>query len=905
MMQTATPDQQTAWQKLSAFALAVIIVNLALACVIGSSRLINEPFPGFLVLENRVIASVSLPHWPIAAHETPPYQHVVTAVNGQPVATGEDVYNLVAQLPPDSPVTYQLEKNGQTTQLTFRSLLFQAEDYLFLQGIYICAGLTIALIGLGVWFLQPNAPASYALLMQCLAFGVYILTAADLYFPYWFFRVHVMSEAVYPAGFIHLALIFPVDRLRRHRMACIAFPYGVALLIGIAYESLLVQPPLYTWMLVSCLSFSALSMLVLLSGVAWSYWTSSSPLVRQRVRIVFLGVCGGFIIPAGLFLWSSLTGGKIAVNSAAFSIFLFPLGLGYAIVKHDLFEIDALLKRSTYYLILTVLLMLAYLSIVAVLNYSVPTSTITRSPLFTLFFTAAVVILLNPLKDYVQRGIDRLFFRVHYNPQVVLEAASNTLASTLRLDEILSCLWETVSENLGIRQGAIYLLNTDKSRYVAVHPLSAFPYSLTSSSPLVTVLQDRKERALSEYHVDPNMTALAEAEGVQQAFWALDAHLIVPLSFQGNLIGMIALGRKESGRFFSSADIDFLCLLAHQGVLALSNARTYNELEELNKGLESKVIGRTQELAQANMQLGETNTTLEASLQQLEEAYQDLANSQEQLIRAEKMAAFGRLTAGVAHEVNTPLSASMTSLALIQQLTEEYEASLGDPEVTEQDYREIAGEIKQHVTDTYQWLEKAAGYIQSLKRQSRGLDHGVEGEFSFRQVLEDTERLLSHTLRQSTCQVIIENVSPQLTLHGDAGKLGQVFTNLITNAVDAYKETEAGRGDIRIAVKDTGEGIQVLVQDQAGGIAPEHRKKIFEEFFSTKLQGKGTGLGLGICRNIMTNFFGGTLEVESQSGQGSTFILEIPRQRQRFPDHQESLTTLVQEAHLHETPFAV
>ena len=328
-------------------------------------------------------------------------------------------------------------------------------------------------------------------------------------------------------------------------------------------------------------------------------------------------------------------------------------------------------------------------------------------------------------------------------------------------------------------------------------------------------------------------------------------------------------------------------------------------MEELNKGLESKVIGRTQELAQANAQLGETNTTLEASLQQLEQAYQDLANSQEQLIRAEKMAAFGRLTAGVAHEVNTPLSASMTSLALIQQLTEEYEASLGDPEVTEQDYREIAGEIKQHVTDTYQWLEKAAGYIQSLKRQSRNLERGVEGEFPLRQVLEDTERLLSHALRQSACRLVIDNVPPQLTLHGDAGKLGQVFTNLITNAVDAYKETEAGRGDIQIAVRDADEYLQVLVQDQAGGVAPEHHEKIFEEFFSTKLQGKGTGLGLGICRNIMANFFGGTLEVESQPGQGSTFILEIPRQRQRFPDHQESLTTLVQEAHLHETPLAV
>lgn len=898
-MQTATPNAQpAAWQKISAFIIAVAVVGLALACGIGSSRLINEPFPGFLVLENRVIASVSLPHWLGAAHGDSLYQHVVTAVNDQPVTTAGDVYSLVAQLPPGSPVTYQLEKNGQTSQLTFHSLFFYVEDYLLLQGIYLFSGLTIALIGLVVWFLQPTAPASQALLIQCLTLGVYILTAADLYSPYWFFRLHVMCEAVYPAGFIHLALVFPVDRLRRHRAMWITFPYGVALLLGLVYESVLAHPSLYTGILFLCLSFSGLSMLVLLSGVAWGYCCSSSPLVQRRIRVIFLGVCSGFIIPAGLFLWSSSTGGEVAVNSAALPVFLFPLSLGYAIVKHDLFEIDALLKRSTYYLALTALLMLIYLSIVAVLNYSMPTWSITRSPLFTLFFTCMVVLLLNPLKDYVQRGIDRLFFRVHYNPQAVLESASTTLASTLHLEEILGCLWKTISENLGIRRGAVYLLSTDHNRYVAVYPLSAFPFSLASSSPLISILLRQKGRALSEYHVDPTLTAFAEAEGVQQAFQALDAHLIVPLRFQGNLLGMIVLGRKESGRFFSAVDIDFLSLLAHQGVLALSNARTYQELEELNKGLESKVADRTHKLVQANAQLGKTNTHLQTSLKQLEQAYQDLEDSQARLVRAEKMAAFGRLTAGIAHEVNTPLSASMTSLTLIQKLTEEYEASIGDPDVNEQDYREIAGEMKQYVSDTHQWLEKAAGYIQSLKRHSRGLERGVEGEFTLLQVLEDTERLLSHELRVSACRIVLENVSPQLMLCGDAGKLGQVFANLITNAIDAYKETEAGRGDIRIAVKDAGECLQVLVQDHAGGIAPEHGEQIFEEFFSTKLQGKGTGLGLGICRNILTNFFDGTLEVESQLGQGSTFILEIPRQRHKFLDHREALTLPAQETHV-------
>jgi signal transduction histidine kinase len=260
------------------------------------------------------------------------------------------------------------------------------------------------------------------------------------------------------------------------------------------------------------------------------------------------------------------------------------------------------------------------------------------------------------------------------------------------------------------------------------------------------------------------------------------------------------------------------------------------------------------------------------------------------------MAAFGRLTAGITHEINTPLSASMTSLTLIQKLTDEYRASISDAEVTAEDHHEIASEMQGHLSDTHQWLDKAAGYIRSLKLHSRSLQRGEEGDFSLQQVLEDTTRLLSHDLRLSECQVSMQGVTPQLTLHGDPGKLGQVFTNLITNAIDAYAETEAGNRAIQIVLEDDGDSVKIRISDQAGGISPEHCERIFDEFFSTKLQGKGTGLGLAICQNIITEFFHGTLHVESQVGQGSTFILQLPRQRQRGAEDAESLLARYEQA---------
>ena len=897
---------QAVWRKGVAVVLGLLFVGLALSCGLAARRWIDTPFPGFFVLANRVVASVSLPHWSVAGHGEI-YQYAVVAVNGQAVATSQDIYTAVRQLPVGSPITYTLDKGEQTFEIRLPSQRFGLQDYVLLFGGYLFTGLTIAFIGIGVWFLQPTSPASRALFVGAGSFGLFFLTAIDLYSPHWFFRLHVVSEVLFPTGFVHLALIFPVDRFRRFRSLFLALPYTLALILIIAYEFVLFQPGAYSWIHGVCEVYMAIATAALLVSAMWDFWTTDSLLIRQRIRVILLGFCG-FALPGLLSFLSSLNGGEVAVNYGTFTVFVFPLGLGYAIVKHDLFEIDTLLKRSTYYLTLTALLTLTYLGLVAVLNRTVFSAGVTQSALFPLFFTAAVVLLLNPLKDYVQRILDRLFFLLQYNPQEVLETSSDFLASTLRRDEIVAYIWETISTSMGIQQGALYLRAPDGTGYRSVYPGSDERLHVRVTHPLLLALQQRKGRALSEHHVDieilPGQTPEAQedqsaqetAAAIQSEFVRLHASLCVPLTFKGELLGMIVLGRKESGTHFSSADLDFLFLFANQAVLALSNALTYQEVEELNKSLEKKVSVRTQELASTNVQLGQTNTQLQHSVEQLEQAYQDLEHSQEQLVRAEKMAAFGRLTAGIAHEVNTPLSASMTSLTLVQKLTEEYRASIGDAEVTAEDHQEIAGEMQGHLSDTHQWLDKAAGYIRSLKLHSRSLQRGEEGNFSLQQVLEDTTRLLSHDLRLSECQVRLEGVTPQLMLHGDPGKLGQVFTNLITNAIDAYKETETGRGDIQIVLQDASDSVQIRVSDQAGGISPEHCERIFDEFFSTKLQGKGTGLGLAICRNIITEFFQGTMHVESQLGQGSTFILQLPRQRQRGAEAAESFLARYEQA---------
>ena len=318
-----------------ALILGLLAVGLTLVCGLSSTRWIDKPFPGFVVLENRVIASVSLPDWTIAS-QTELYQHAVVAVNDQEVATSDELYAAVRELPAGSPVVYTLEKNLQTSRATLASQMFSLQDYVFLFGAYLINGLGIALIGIIVWGVRPTAPASPALLSLGLTVGLWAITATDLYSPHWFFHLHVLGEALLPASFIHLALVFPVDRRPWFRAERLWLPYLVLGAVAVVYEVILDHPTVYS--LIHNLSTAAagLSVLFLIGKIGWDYWVTHSSVIRQQIRVMLLGSLAGYSFPAVLAMSSSLQGGAVAINYVAFTAFFFPLSIGYVVSKYGL-----------------------------------------------------------------------------------------------------------------------------------------------------------------------------------------------------------------------------------------------------------------------------------------------------------------------------------------------------------------------------------------------------------------------------------------------------------------------------------------------------------------------------------------------------------------------------------------
>jgi DNA-binding LacI/PurR family transcriptional regulator/signal transduction histidine kinase len=286
-----------------------------------------------------------------------------------------------------------------------------------------------------------------------------------------------------------------------------------------------------------------------------------------------------------------------------------------------------------------------------------------------------------------------------------------------------------------------------------------------------------------------------------------------------------------------------------------------------------KVALLIEELVAAGAERADLLADLQVRAGQLEEAYRALQDNQQQLLSAEKMASLGRITANIAHEMNTPLAAVRTALIEIEKRAVEYEASVGDADVTDEDHAQIAAEMRASLQLARSAAERAARFVRGVKTQTRDISAKEKVRFDPAPVIEDALLLLSYDLRRASCQLDFHPPERPIELLGSPGLLAQVVTNLVTNAIDATPE---GGGTITIRLSRRDGAACLVVQDTGSGIPPELRDKVFEPMFTTKPFGQGTGLGLAIVHDLVAGQLGGSLELESEVGVGTTFTLTLP-----------------------------
>jgi hypothetical protein len=248
-----------------------------------------------------------------------------------------------------------------------------------------------------------------------------------------YFRLHVVGETWLWAAALHLVLTFPYAH-RWRRFAWV--PYAVAAVVLAIYQLWLYDASVYSRVVLFNYSAIGLAAVAFFVRLVWEALQGHSGLVRQRVRVLLVGTLVGFALPGAAIAVPAMLGGDVSMNLPSALNFVFALTIAYAIVKHDLFEIDAMVKRGAYYALLTGAVGTAYVGAVLLFNLGLRAGAVTESPAFPVVFTLAVLLFFNPLRSRLQALVDRLFYRTRYDGARVLADAGSALSSALTRDDI-------------------------------------------------------------------------------------------------------------------------------------------------------------------------------------------------------------------------------------------------------------------------------------------------------------------------------------------------------------------------------------------------------------------------------------------------------------------------------------
>lgn len=269
----------------------------------------------------------------------------------------------------------------------------------------------------------------------------------------------------------------------------------------------------------------------------------------------------------------------------------------------------------------------------------------------------------------------------------------------------------------------------------------------------------------------------------------------------------------------------------------------------------------------------EARSKLQASLEQLQLA-------QEQLIESEKMAALGSLVSGVAHEINTPLGVGLSGISQMEHEVKKLEKNYHDETLTEEALKDYIATTKQLVSTVRDRLNNAVTLVRSFKHMSVDQHLEDQREFNLKKYTDDLLISLQNQLKSRQVRVVCA-IDEGMVLESYPGIFSQIFSNLILNSIKHGFENDPDEGSenrIEIFAEEVDTRLIVRYRDNGKGITDTIEKKLFDPFFTTKRGQGGSGLGLNVVYNLVTQKLGGTLEVNrvSPHGLGFTLALKIP-----------------------------
>lgn len=295
----------------------------------------------------------------------------------------------------------------------------------------------------------------------------------------------------------------------------------------------------------------------------------------------------------------------------------------------------------------------------------------------------------------------------------------------------------------------------------------------------------------------------------------------------------------------------------------------------------------------AQQQLEALNAGLEARVQErtsaLQAAIEELRHTQDELVRKEKLASLGALVAGMAHELNTPIGNAVIVASTLSDLRRQFETEMAQG-LRRSTLTRFTADVGEAVDVMERNLRRAAELIAGFKQVAVDQSSYQRRPFELGELVHELQLTLSPTLKRSSVQWVA-HVAPGLHMDSYPGPLSQVLMNIVNNAVvHAFADQATPRIEVR-AEPVSATHLRITVQDNGCGIPAEHRQRVFDPFFTTRLGRGGSGLGLHIVYSLVTELLGGRVHLDSTPGGGSTLTLTLPCVAPTETQHPASAST--------------
>ncbi len=833
---------------------------LLLSALLSGLNWVGQTIPGFFAGPHGIIHPVGGIDWPERGDLL--FNARLLAMDGTPVATGEDVYRAVAGQPAGTDFVYRVRQGDARHELTIASRTFSLADFATIWGALLFFGAFSFITGVLVFFLRPDSRQARIFCFESLVAGTYAVAAVFLHqaaHPV-LADLAILANCFFPATFVHLAMVFPVEHNARWvRRGVIPGAYATSAILALLVLRDFRDPQRGLEFLAFSYGWIALSIIVFVGALLLTWKRNPDPMARGRIRVLLPGLALGTGASFYVFVANAL-GAGIPVQFALAAPVLFFASIGYSVTRQDLFEIDRFVRQGLVYAGLSALIVIAYSLVVGGVPRLLPGfSGPAREVVGTL---AAILAALGfePLRKRMQAWLDRTFYRQDLDYRATVGEVTHALATILDAREVADRVTGALTGSMQLESVAI--LRVGEKDAPAELSLRRAGGALEIHSLATLPAADDDSLGGKAHALLAALPGVAR-QGIENAHLLDPTALHLPLVFGGIREGVLAVGPRRSRTPFSAADEELLATLASQTAISLRNARSYEALQELNRELDNKVRARTAEL---------------------QDAYTELQEKEEELVQSEKMASLGQLVAGVAHELNNPASFVIGSIENLDEMFTTLrraletrdagaaEGSQATPAVDPEELEDALFETPQVLRICAEGAERIQKIVEQLKLFVRK-DRGEQIVQDLGADLRNTIALLDSKMRAEEIELETD-IATVAAFDGDPTQLNQVWMNLLANAIDAVAGAETRK--VRVALRSRDEhNLEVEVADSGCGMSPDVRDRIFDPFYTTKPVGSGTGLGLSLAFSAIRNH-GGTIEVETAPGEGAVFRVQLP-----------------------------